>query len=182
MEFNSGFKGLSVIPLRWPVWYTIVWGNNLWSIEPNSPAVGGAESVRSMEKGTKNSPACVLRGGRTAGANSRRAGSIGTVVEQSYWQITSNWLVKEFHFMGTATLLSSLQQLASRPIITVLPPTSVDSIIIFYQTLYDYNSFISSNLIHNSYINSTKLNASTCFGHHPPILRRSMSLTLKSPN
>ena len=40
------------------------------------------------------------------------------------------------------------------------------------------SSFISSNLIHNSYINSTKLNASTCFGHHPPILRRSMSLII----
>ena len=37
-----------------------------------------------------------------------------------------------------------------------------------------HNSFISSNMIYNSYINSTKLNASTCFGHHPPILRRSM--------
>ena len=42
-----------------------------------------------------------------------------------------------------------------------------------------HNSFISSNLIHNSYINSTKLNASTCFGHHPPILRRLMSLIIQ---
>jgi len=36
-------------------------------------------------------------------------------------------------------------------------------------------SFISSNLIHNSYI---KLNASTFFGRHLPILRRSMSLVV----
>ena len=36
-------------------------------------------------------------------------------------------------------------------------------------------SFISSNLIHNSYINYIKLNASTCFRRHPPILRRSTS-------
>ena len=28
------------------------------------------------------------------------------------------------------------------------------------------------------YINSTKLNASTCFEHHPPIFRRSMSLII----
>ena len=42
-----------------------------------------------------------------------------------------------------------------------------------------YNSFISSNLIHNSYVNYIKLKASTCFGRHPPILRRSMSLTLR---
>ena len=41
-----------------------------------------------------------------------------------------------------------------------------------------YNSFISSNLIHNSYVNYIKLKASTCFGRHPPILRRSMSLIL----
>ena len=38
------------------------------------------------------------------------------------------------------------------------------------------NSFISTNLIHNSYINYIKLNASTCFERHPPILRRSISL------
>jgi len=38
------------------------------------------------------------------------------------------------------------------------------------------DSFISSNLIHNSYINYLKLNASTSFERHPPILRRSMSL------
>jgi len=37
-------------------------------------------------------------------------------------------------------------------------------------------SFISSKLIHNSYINYIKLNASICFGRHPPIIRRSMSL------
>ena len=41
-----------------------------------------------------------------------------------------------------------------------------------------YNSFISSNLIHNSYINYIKLNASTCFERHPLILRRSMSLLI----
>ena len=40
-------------------------------------------------------------------------------------------------------------------------------------------SFISSNLIHNSYINSVKLNTSTCSGLHPPILRRSMSLIIQ---
>ena len=40
------------------------------------------------------------------------------------------------------------------------------------------HSFISSNLIHNSYINYIKLNASTCFEHHPLILRRSMSLII----
>ena len=40
------------------------------------------------------------------------------------------------------------------------------------------SSFISSNLIHNSYINYIKLNASTCFGRHPPILRRSVSLII----
>ena len=34
----------------------------------------------------------------------------------------------------------------------------------------------SSNLIHNSYIHYIRLNASTCFERHPPILRRSMSL------
>jgi len=39
-----------------------------------------------------------------------------------------------------------------------------------------WSSFISSNLIHNSYINYIKLNASTCFARHLPILRRSMSL------
>ena len=38
------------------------------------------------------------------------------------------------------------------------------------------NSFISTNLMHNSYINYIKLNASTCFERHPPILRRSVSL------
>jgi len=38
------------------------------------------------------------------------------------------------------------------------------------------NSFISTNLIHNSYINYIELNASACFERHPPILRRSMSL------
>ena len=38
------------------------------------------------------------------------------------------------------------------------------------------HSFISSNLIHTSYINYIKLNSSTCFERHPPILRRSMSL------
>jgi len=38
------------------------------------------------------------------------------------------------------------------------------------------NSFISSNLIHNSYIDYIKLNASICFERHPPIFRRSMSL------
>ena len=40
------------------------------------------------------------------------------------------------------------------------------------------NSFISTNLIHNSYINYIKLNDSTCFEGHPPILRRSMSLNV----
>jgi len=39
-----------------------------------------------------------------------------------------------------------------------------------------HTSFISTNLIHNSYINYIKLNASTCFERHPPILRWSMSL------
>jgi len=38
------------------------------------------------------------------------------------------------------------------------------------------DSFISTNLIHNTYINYIKLNASTCFERHSPILRRSMSL------
>jgi len=40
------------------------------------------------------------------------------------------------------------------------------------------NSFISSNLIHNSYINYIKLNACTCFERHPIILRRSVSLII----
>jgi len=40
-------------------------------------------------------------------------------------------------------------------------------------------SFISSNLIHNSYISYIKLNASTCFERHPLIFRRSMMLTLR---
>jgi len=39
-----------------------------------------------------------------------------------------------------------------------------------------FSSFIDTNLIHNSYINYIKLNASTCFERHPLILRRSMSL------
>jgi len=38
------------------------------------------------------------------------------------------------------------------------------------------DSFISSNLIQNSYINYIKLNASKCFERHPLIFRRSMSL------
>ena len=39
-----------------------------------------------------------------------------------------------------------------------------------------YYSFIDTNLIHNSYLNYIKLNASTCFERHPPILRGSVSL------
>jgi len=54
------------------------------------------------------------------------------------------------------------------------------AILIFHQqNCVLYNSFISSNLIHNSYINSVKLNTSICFGLHPPILRRSMSLIIQ---
>jgi hypothetical protein len=37
-----------------------------------------------------------------------------------------------------------------------------------------FNSFINTNLIHNSYINYIKLSSSTCFERHPLILRRSM--------
>jgi len=76
-------------------------------------------------------PGQCVAGGWTAGANSKRAASIGSAVERSYWEIKRNWLVKEFHFTGTASLLSCLQQRTSGPIITVPHPTSVESIIIF---------------------------------------------------
>ena len=66
-------------------------------------------------------PGQCTAGGRTAGANSKRAGSIESAVEQSSLEIKRYWLVKEFHFMGTASLLSCLQQRASRPVITVPP-------------------------------------------------------------
>ena len=39
-----------------------------------------------------------------------------------------------------------------------------------------FTSFINTNLIHNSYINYIKLSSSTCFEHHPLILRRSVML------
>ena len=40
------------------------------------------------------------------------------------------------------------------------------------------NSFIDTNLIHNSYINYIKLSFSTCFERHPLIFRRSMMLNV----
>jgi len=66
-------------------------------------------------------PGQCTAGGRTAGANSKRAGIVGCAVEQSSLEIKRYWLVKEFHFMVTASLLSCLQQRASGPVITVSP-------------------------------------------------------------
>jgi len=47
-----------------------------------------------------------------------------------------------------------------------------------YLVTLSTGSFISSNLIHNSYINYIKLNAPTCFERHPLVLRRSVSLII----
>ena len=47
---------------------------------------------------------------------------------------------------------------------------------LIHNSYINYIKLIFTNLIHNSYINYIKLNAFTCFGRHPPILRRSMSL------
>ena len=66
-------------------------------------------------------PGQCTAGSQTAGANSKRAGSVGGAVEQSSLEIKRSWLVKEFHFMGTASLQSCLQQRATGPVITVSP-------------------------------------------------------------
>ena len=84
---------------------------------------------------------------------------------------------------GTAVPSRSRQQAVSRICFDICLMLYVHS-----QTPYDgrrdrqkhvERSFISSNLIHNSYINYIKLNASTCFERHSPILRRSMSLIVR---
>ena len=87
------------------------------------------------------------------------------------------------HVKGSTRWYSWLRHYATSRKVTGSIPDGVTGIFRLHnpsgRTIVLGNSFISSNLIHNSYINSVKLNTSTCFGVHPPILRRSMSLIIQ---